>query len=143
MSLIQLIYVSTATTELEESELDAILESSARHNTPQDVTGMLLYSGGTFMQVLEGEEAAVDETYQRICADPRHHSSFLLTRDLIKERNFAAWSMGFRRLNESDATAKPSFAPFFQDGFDARTIGTQPGIALDLLLEFSQRWNFK
>jgi hypothetical protein len=30
-----------------------------------------------------------------------------------------------------------------EGGFDARTIGAQPGIALDLLLEFSQRWNFK
>ncbi|MCK6375779.1 MAG: BLUF domain-containing protein, partial [Zoogloea sp.] len=64
--LVQLIYVSSAARLLDEQALRAILESSVRHNTPQAVTGMLLYANGAFMQVLEGDEAAVAETMSRI-----------------------------------------------------------------------------
>lgn len=65
MSMIQLIYVSTANHLLSELEIRQILDSSIRHNTPQEVTGLLLYSDGSFMQVLEGDEAAVmDESIQ-------------------------------------------------------------------------------
>lgn len=72
MRLVQLIYVSTATHELDANEIQKILDSSRRHNTPQQVTGLLLYSRNSFMQVLEGEETAVDETMKRITKDTLH-----------------------------------------------------------------------
>jgi hypothetical protein len=72
VSLISLIYVSRAGEQFGTGELTHILESAVRHNTAQSLTGMLLYSNGNFMHVLEGEEAAVDETYSRIQQDPRH-----------------------------------------------------------------------
>ncbi|HNJ76842.1 MAG TPA: BLUF domain-containing protein [Azospira sp.] len=62
MSLIHLIYVSTAQGELDDVDLDRIMDSSVRRNTAARITGMLLYAGGNFMQVLEGEEADVDAT---------------------------------------------------------------------------------
>lgn len=63
MALVRLIYVSSAVEELPDQVLDDILKSAVQHNKPQNITGMLLYCGGNFMQVLEGEEAAVKETY--------------------------------------------------------------------------------
>ena len=139
MSLVQLIYVSAATHELSDAELDVILESSIRHNTARQITGMLLYSCGNFMQVLEGPAADIDETYTRICQDPRHHQIFLLSRDPITEREFPAWHMSFRRLTRSDAATHPAFAALFVDGFDAKKIGTEAGTATDLLKNFSAR----
>lgn len=136
MALIHLIYVSSATAACDVAELENILVASARNNTPLQVTGMLLYAEGNFMQVLEGEEAAIDETYARIARDHRHTDIFVIEREPIEQRSFDQWSMGFRRLGASEALAHPAYAPFFEHGFDAAKIGAQPGLALDMLKEF-------
>lgn len=138
MPLQQLIYVSSAVEVLPDEELDRILESSVRHNTPQQVTGMLLYSGGNFMQVLEGEAAALDETYDRICHDPRHRNIVLLYREVISSRSFMRWSMGFHRVTPKDAETHPAYAHLFSDGFDAQAIGAESGLAAALLLQFCE-----
>ena len=97
---------------------------------------MLLYSCGNFMQVLEGPAEAVDATYDRLCADPRHHHIFLLSRDGISERQFANWRMGFHRITRLDAKAHPAFAPLFANGFDTKQLGAKTGQAMDLLKLF-------
>lgn len=137
MSLIHLIYVSTACQELETPELDHILDASVRHNAPQQITGMLLYAGGSFMQVLEGEEAAVDETLGRIVKDSRHTDLTIIERMPIASRSFSEWSMGFRRLSREDAATHPAYVPFFVNGFDAGSIGAKPGLALEILTKFA------
>jgi hypothetical protein len=137
MALIQLIYVSTARQEYDSTELDKLLESCRRHNAEQDITGMLLYASGSFLQVLEGEAGAVDETYGRIQQDPRHTSLYLLERAPLETRSFSDWHMGFRRLGRADTEAQPGYAPFFARGFDAASIGARPGLALDILTNFA------
>ncbi|WP_412480483.1 BLUF domain-containing protein [Azonexus sp. IMCC34839] len=139
MPLVQLIYVSSAKQELTEAELDAILESSVRGNTPLQVTGLLLYSHGSFMQVLEGESAAVDEVYRRICDDPRHHHLIEILREEIGEREFGRWAMGFRRLRREDAGRHEAFLPLYIKGFDAEALQAKPGNALELLHHFALR----
>jgi hypothetical protein len=139
MTLVHLIYVSTATKECDSGELDRILESSVRHNSPQNVTGMLLYYDGNFIQAIEGEKAAIDETYGRIAKDPRHTDLFVILREPIAQRSFEQWRMGFRRLRKTDAASHPAYAPFFKHGFDAASIGAKPGLALELLRDFSLR----
>jgi hypothetical protein len=136
MSLVQLIYVSSATHPLSDDELDKTLESSVRHNTTSNVTGMLLYSEGNFLQVLEGSEATVEETYQRICQDPRHTNFFLLSKEEIPQREFSAWQMGFRRLSKLDAKNRPDYAPLFENGFDPQQLATQSGLAAEMMREF-------
>jgi hypothetical protein len=136
MSLIEMIYVSTATHALSDQELRQILDSSVRNNSPHHITGMLLYSAGSFMQALEGDEAAVDESMARIGKDPRHHDIIELSRTEIKTRAFAQWSMGFRGLTAKDAKSWPGFAPLFEFGFDAEKFGAEPGLAMDLLKNF-------
>lgn len=138
MALIQLIYVSSAIEELNDEQLDRILESSVRHNQPQSVTGMLLYARGNFMQVIEGEEAAINETYHRICQDPRHHNIFLLSREPIAKREFSTWSMAYHRLTQQDAEAHPAYAPYFINGFSAPEISARPGLAAEMLKQFSK-----
>ena len=138
MALTQLIYVSTAAGEFGDEVLDAILAASRRRNAEEQLTGMLLYSRGTFMQVLEGEDEVLDATLARIKADPRHHGVFVLSREAIEQQEFLSWSMAFRRLSVADGARHPGFAPFFAEGFDAARLGIHPGIALDLLRQFSR-----
>lgn len=136
MPVTQLIYISSALHQLSDAELDLILESSVSHNTTSGITGMLLYSEGNFLQVLEGSAAAVEETYQRICHDPRHNNFFLISKEQIPQREFAAWQMGFRRLTKLDAANRPTYAPLFENGFDPQQLSSQSGLAADMMREF-------
>lgn len=137
MALVRLVYVSSADGELAAAELQRVLDSSVHHNVKQCITGMLLYSNGSFMQILEGAEAAVTETYARIVLDPRHMGVILIDLGPIEKRSFGRWNMGFKHLEPTDVTAHPAYAPFFSDGFDAASIGAEPGVALEMLRQFS------
>ena len=104
----QLLYVSRATAPLSEAACQVLLASSRAHNETNDVTGMLVYlSDGTFMQVIEGDPASIDETMARIEADPRHHDVKRIFDNRVPARAFADWSMGFRQM---DAEAFARFA---------------------------------
>lgn len=138
MALIHLIYVSTAREEFDIPELERIIESSARHNLVNHVTGMLLYSRGTFLQVLEGEAEHVDATYARLGADPRHHGLILIVREPIAERSFPQWAMGFRVVDPERNVQHPAFHALGLKGFDALSLGAKPGLALEILLDFSR-----
>lgn len=136
MSLSNLIYLSTASPGLTSEEIGAILDTSRLRNRERAITGMLLLSRGNFMQVLEGEADALDETMRRILEDKRHHDVIVLEKEPILSRSFAEWSMGFRALEAADAASHEGFAPFFKNGFDVTAIGAKKGLALDLLLNF-------
>jgi len=102
--LVRLMYASRAVPALDQEELVTILRQSKANNPTTGVTGVLCYSGGIFLQVLEGGRSAVNKLYNRIGADPRHTDVELLLYEEIGERRFASWSMGqvnMSRLNPS------------------------------------------
>jgi hypothetical protein len=66
--LIHLIYAGSAVGTPDAAALARVLRDSRRNNVRVDVTGMLLYTEGTFFQVLEGPAAAVDATFATIAA---------------------------------------------------------------------------
>ena len=92
--LVRLMYASRAAESVRPETLSAILKKSTQNNPGVGVTGVLCFSGGLFMQVLEGGRSAVNRLYNRIAADPLHTDVVLLSYDEISERRFAAWSMG-------------------------------------------------
>ena len=143
MSLIQLIYVSDLSNAADIDDADvavlgAILEQSARNNGREGVTGMLLFSQGNFMQVIEGEADDVKRAFERIRADPRHRNLTLLSEEAVPERHFSDWRMGFRRITAADAAQLPMMAPWFEFGFKPEAIRARPGVALEMLQAFSQ-----
>jgi hypothetical protein len=100
--LVRLLYASRAAQAMGEAELNAILKSSREHNQETGLTGLLCYSEGVFIQVLEGGRDAVNARYKAIIDDPRHRDVILLSYEEIGERHFAGWSMGqvnLHRLN--------------------------------------------
>ena len=137
MELMQLIYASDKVSD-DDSELAAILASAARNNRKNQITGMLLYAGGNFMQVIEGAPATVHTTYERILHDSRHRNLLLMLEEPVAQRHFSEWSMGFKRLGAEHVKAFPQFAPYFQYGLDARAIKAVRGCALDMLQTFSK-----
>lgn len=100
--LVRLMYVSRAVPAVDQEELLAILRKSKANNPALGVTGVLCFSEGTFLQVLEGGRSAVNRLYNRIAGDARHTQVELLSYEEIGERRFAGWSMGqvnMARLN--------------------------------------------
>lgn len=97
--LVRLMYASRATDALSQVELLTILKQSKANNPGVGVTGVLCFSGGIFLQLLEGGRSAVSTLYNKICTDTRHHDVMLLSYEEIGERNFSGWSMGQVNLN--------------------------------------------
>ena len=92
--MLQLTYISTATPGTTPAMVGEILSASRRNNAAANVTGLLLYDGHRFLQALEGPEAAVQTTFDRIHKDPRHFALVQLARESITERSFPNWAMG-------------------------------------------------
>ncbi len=100
--LVRLMYASRAVASVDQEELVAILRKSKANNPALGVTGVLCFSEGVFLQVLEGGRSAVNRLYNRIASDERHTQVELLSYAEIGERRFAGWSMGqvdMARLN--------------------------------------------
>ena len=92
----RIVYLSTATALMSNDELLSILCQSRENNLRDQVTGLLLYSGGNFIQLLEGEADAVGKVYARVERDSRHHGCMQMIDAQASERLFPEWAMGFR-----------------------------------------------
>jgi hypothetical protein len=97
--LVRLLYASRAVAALDQEELLAILRKSKANNPKAGITGVLCFSEGVFMQVLEGGRGAVNALYNRIAQDARHTDVVLLNYEEVAERRFASWSMGQVAMN--------------------------------------------
>lgn len=137
-----ILYVSTTEHPMSEQELVEILEVSRRNNEAKGISGMLLYKeserfgSGSFMQVLEGEEAVVTALYHQIVKDKRHHTIVPLESGAIETRSFPDWSMGFRTVNTEDLARIPGFADLGDQPFQAPGFINNPHDALALMREF-------
>lgn len=67
------LYRSQAVRPFSSAHLTALLEASRAYNEAHDITGLLCYSAGHFVQLLEGTTTEVYRLYARIRQDPRHH----------------------------------------------------------------------
>jgi hypothetical protein len=92
--LVRLMYASRAVPAVDHEELLAILRKSKTNNTKDGVTGVLCFSEGIFLQVLEGGRNPVNRLYNRITHDARHTDVVLLNYEEVEERCFSGWSMG-------------------------------------------------
>ena len=92
--LVRLMYASRAVPAIDQEALLAIVRKSKANNPSAGITGVLCFSGGIFLQVLEGGRSAVNQLYNRIANDARHGDVELLCYEEIGERRFAGWSMG-------------------------------------------------
>ena len=137
--IFQLVYVSRAVGQLDVEELDTILATARRNNAALDITGMLLYHEGSFIQVLEGEQAAVEALYEKISVDARHENAYVVLRTEVDTRAFDQWSMGYKRATTLEEVPE-GFHHFLQTGY-RRQIETDNEAARKALLAFREgRW---
>ena len=92
MKLMQLVYCSQPFGYSLEI-LSAILVASRANNRKNDITGALICRSDIFLQLLEGPEQNVKNTYEAIQNDDRHINVYHLIDQPVKKRLFPAWAM--------------------------------------------------
>lgn len=96
--MFRVMYTSSAIRDLRDEELEDILEKSRKNNLENNVTGLLIVKGRTFLQCLEGEKVDVMTIYNKILEDDRHINIIDLMEENIEERLFPEWSMGYKNI---------------------------------------------
>lgn len=138
--MIELVYVSRASSRYFSEQLVKLLSKARRNNTNINITGLLLYDGfGTFIQALEGAEQDVDALFAKIKLDPRHSRVNILWRKEIAQRGFPDWKMGFRDISETPPLELDGFSNFLQKEDQNDYLITHPGFALDMLTHFKSK----
>jgi hypothetical protein len=116
---IQLLYVSRPLGPQTTTVTASILATAQAHNKLHGISGVLCQGRGLYLQLLEGERAAVNQLYARIVADTRHTDVELLALEEISQRRFADWSMAHVQLRDDDPMVRlqhPEFDPFSAPG---------------------------
>lgn len=114
-----IVYSSKAAKVISDRDLREILETARSNNGLIDVSGMLLYHEGCFIQVLEGVRATVDPLFAQISRDPRHKEIVTLWQGEISERRFGGWTMGFRRAVGNELSGLPGYTDWMERPADA------------------------
>ncbi|MDO9161818.1 MAG: phosphate-starvation-inducible PsiE family protein [Methylococcaceae bacterium] len=131
--MIRLIYASTALSAWGTEDLLKLLKECRAHNSAKNITGILLFSNNTFLQVLEGDEASVNSMYALIEKDPRHTDVTIIEKQPIVERAFPYWSMGFESVDSNQLTAIPGFNDFFAQDFTPSGLAAHKYVIAPLL----------
>lgn len=133
-----IIYLSSARDLFSKEQLLALLAKSRANNALLDITGILLYREGNFIQLLEGQTEAVRALYHKIARDPRHHGAIILLEGPVAERDFPDWSMAFRDLSLATETTVPGFSQFLNNPFNADDFTKDPSQVKSLLQIFKK-----
>ena len=137
-SLFQIVYTSTAAEWFGRTELVELLKGSVQRNTRAGITGLLLYKDGSFMQALEGDEAAVMRLFAKINRDPRHHHVIPLIHERIEQRHFPNFAMAFRDLETAQLRSLPGYSEFMNTPLDGELLAKDIPNCKKLLLFFKQ-----
>jgi hypothetical protein len=76
----RIVYISTSKQRLSEADLEDIRSISQKNNSEKNITGILVYGDGNFLQVLEGRKSDIHQLYGNITQDPD-------------------WTMGFKEVS--------------------------------------------
>ena len=93
-----IVYFSFSVKPFSEEDISSILEQSRRNNAENDITGMLLYMNESIVQILEGEQKALEGLMDRIKQDVRHKEVAQVFSRPVNTRLFADWSMGYETV---------------------------------------------
>ncbi|HEX8307060.1 MAG TPA: BLUF domain-containing protein [Allosphingosinicella sp.] len=110
MRLKTLTYTSRARLDLGDRELAEIHQSARHFNALDAISGLLLFDGSRFLQIIEGTEDAVDNLVERLRMDPRHSAFEIRDERYMEQRSFPDWTMELLRVSAGFGDAKGEVA---------------------------------
>jgi hypothetical protein len=109
-------YTSLARPDLEESDLEAIHETALRENAARDITGLLIFNGTHFLQIIEGDGDMLAQLVENLRRDPRHSGLEVRHDAPIEARSFPDWSMELVKVSASPPKARETVIDRLPDG---------------------------
>ena len=91
----RLLYISDSTIGDNTGKLDDILGEAIIGNHNNGLTGLLWSTDKKFAQVIEGDEAKINQLLENLEKDLRHSNIDIVDYCDIEEREFGNWSMRF------------------------------------------------
>jgi hypothetical protein len=110
MSLKSLTYTSRAGLDLTADDLEAIHRTAREVNALEGITGLLIFNGTHFLQVIEGDDRAINDLVERLRRDARHSAFEIRDERQVEARSFPDWSMELVRVSASYFEAKETVA---------------------------------
>ena len=99
----QIFYVSSSKKGMGLKEIEEMAKKAAKSNSDNGITGIMLFKGGVFLQLLEGEASKINTLFEsKIKKDDRHTNITEIFNIQAKERMFEKWSMAFHEVSELD-----------------------------------------
>ncbi|MCM8533246.1 MAG: BLUF domain-containing protein [Lentisphaeraceae bacterium] len=115
MSNFQLIYASKSVTNFDFKSIKELSTKAAANNKSLDVTGLLIYGEGKYIQILEGSQEEVNRLFLKISTDKRHADIVLLNYCKAIGRQFPQWNMGCLLLDTQE-DIRYLVQKYFEDG---------------------------
>lgn len=134
--MIQISYISSATSPVSTQSLLELLEQCRESNSSRGITGMLLYANGTYLQVLEGDPQAIDDLVEEIKKDRRHTNIQMLYRKTIERRQYSDWSMGFKKVSDKDLRQVEDLKDFGESDFNPEYLVQHGSVVQSLMTHY-------
>jgi len=110
MALKSLTYTSLARLDLTAEDLEAIHRTAREVNALEGISGLLIFNGTHFLQIIEGAPQAIDDLVERLRRDPRHSGFEVRDERMVSARSFPDWSMELVRVSASYFAAKDTLS---------------------------------
>jgi len=110
MNLTSVTYTSLASLDLQTADLEDIHRSAREQNALDGITGLLVFNGTHFLQIIEGSAEAIEDLVDRLRKDPRHTGFEIRDRRKVDARSFPEWSMELVRVKASYFEARETIA---------------------------------
>lgn len=95
-------YISRIDKELTEEEIVELGQESEKQNAAAGITGVLMFAGGIFYQIIEGDDIIIDKLFRSIRDDKRHKDIICLKTEYnTQQRMFPDFSMKLVNLDKS------------------------------------------
>lgn len=116
VQLKSLTYTSLASFDLTSQDLMEIQQTAEALNALEGTTGLLVFNGTHFLQVVEGTPEAIDDLLERLYRDRRHHGIEVRDLRLVDERCFPDWSMELVRVESRFVEARETLNSVLPSG---------------------------
>ena len=116
---------------------EAIVNKSNDNNKHKDITGNLVYNGGVFLQLLEGDKEQIKALYDIIAQDERHTKVNLIYFEPAQYRLFKKWNMRLVDLEVEQSKDLRGIRDILKN-MDARGKVNNIAVPVLILKEFSQ-----
>lgn len=95
-------YISDSQEHESLDKLNDLYLKAKANNLKNNITGILIYKNQNFLQVLEGQQGIVDQTFTKIRYDSRHQNIFKVINTSIEERIFEDYNFGFTIIDNKN-----------------------------------------